>query len=172
MKKTFFAALLLPCLLALAETPAGAAGKPDAHTRGQSPTPAGGAEKTPQSADLSAENQKLKTELALLKSGKEGAGPSVAELNAEIARLNSEVTAVKQASANVLQIQNERDQLTREKVTLASELATLRREKQAQDASAKQDWFMAGAGVLLAGILLGLVLPRLGWRKKSSWDSF
>ncbi len=123
-------------------------------------------------AALREENQKLKSELAALQSGKESAEKSSQELNAETARLNSEVTAIRQASANVLQIQNERDQLTQEKVTLESELETLKREKQAMDASNKQDWFMIGAGVLFGGIVLGLILPRLSWRKKSSWDSF
>ena len=123
-------------------------------------------------AALREENQKLKADLAAIKAAKEAAEKSTQELNAETARLNSEVTAIRQASANVLQIQNERDQLTLEKVGLESELETLKREKQTMDASNKQDWFMIGAGVLFGGIVLGLVLPRLSWRKKSSWDSF
>lgn len=118
------------------------------------------------------ENQKLKAELASLRSSKEVAEKSSQDANAEMARLNSEVTSIRQASANVLHIQNERDQLTHEKVNLESELETLKREKQAMDASVKQDWFLIGAGVLFGGIVLGLVLPRMSWRKKSSWDSF
>jgi len=123
-------------------------------------------------AALREENQRLKAELAAARSGKEAAEKSAQDSNAETSRLSSEVTAIRQASANVLQIQNERDQLTLEKVNLESELETLKREKQSMDASDKQDWFMIGAGVLFGGIVLGLVLPRLSWRKKSSWDSF
>lgn len=123
-------------------------------------------------AALLEENQRLKAELSALQSGKETAEKSNQALNEETSRLNSEVTAIRQASANVLQIQNERDQLTQEKVSLESQLETLKREKDSLDASTKQDWFMIGAGVLFGGILLGLILPRLSWRKKSSWDSF
>lgn len=123
-------------------------------------------------AALHEENQKLKAEVTALRTSKETAEKSSQEANAETARLNSEVTAIRQASANVLQIQNERDQLTQEKVNLESELETLKREKQALDASNKQDWFLIGAAVLFGGIVLGLILPRLSWRKKSSWDSF
>lgn len=119
-------------------------------------------------AALAEENQRLKTELSALKSGKESADKSNQELDAETSRLNSEVIAIRQASANVLQIQNERDQLTQEKASLESQLETLKREKESMDASTKQDWFMIGAAVLFGGILLGLVLPRLSWRKKSS----
>jgi SH3 domain protein len=31
---------------------------------------------------------------------------------------------------------------------------------------------MVGAGVVLIGILAGLIIPRIRWRKKSSWDTF
>lgn len=129
-------------------------------------------ESTKKLAALYEENQRLKSELSALKSGKETADKSNQELTAETSRLNSEVIAIRQASANVLQIQNERDQLTQEKVTLESELETLKRENHALDSSNKQDWFMIGAGVLFGGIMLGWILPRLSWRKKSSWDSF
>lgn len=123
-------------------------------------------------AALQEENQRLKTELATLRHGKDSAEKTNQSISAEMSRLNSEVTAIRQASANVLQIQNERDQLTQEKVTLESQLETLKREKQAMDSSNQQDWFMIGAGVLFGGIVLGLILPRISWRKKSSWDSF
>lgn len=140
-------------------------------TRYLSQTPVSSAEESAKKlAALADENQRLKTELSVLKSG--SADKSGQALDAETSRLNSEVIAIKQASANVLQIQNERDQLTQEKANLESQLETLKREKQALDASGKQDWFMIGAGVLFGGILLGLLLPRLNWRKKSSWDSF
>ena len=107
-----------------------------------------------------------------MQTAKEAAEKSNQELSAETARLNSEVIAIRQASANVLQIQNERDTLTEDKRTLVSELDMLKREKNAQDTGNKQNWFLIGAGVLFGGILLGVILPRLSWRKKSSWDSF
>jgi len=129
-------------------------------------------ESTKKLAALYDENQRLKAELASVRSDKETAEKTNQELAAESARQSSEVTAIRQASANVLQIQTERDQLTQEKVTLESQLETLKRENQALDSSNKQDWFLIGAGVLFFGIVLGWVLPRLSWRKKSSWDSF
>ncbi len=129
-------------------------------------------ENTKKMAALFEENHRLVSELEGLKSGKGEAEKSNRDLADENSRLNSEITAIRQASANVLQIQNERDQLTQEKVNLESQIETLKREKHSQDASTRQDWFMIGAGVLFGGILLGLILPRLSWRKKSNWDSF
>ena len=80
--------------------------------------------------------------------------------------------AIRQASANAIQIQAERDALRERVVNLERELDTLRREKKALDEDQRQDWFMIGAGVLLGGIFLGVILPRLSWRKKSGWSSF
>ena len=34
-----------------------------------------------------------------------------------------------------------------------------------------RQWFLVGAGTLLAGIVIGLVIPKLHWRRKS-WHSF
>ncbi len=38
--------------------------------------------------------------------------------------------------------------------------------------SDNRDWFLIGAGVLLGGLILGLVLPSLKFRRRSSWDRF
>jgi SH3 domain protein len=130
---------------------------------------------TPVACDQKAlyeENANLKTELAALKSGKDNADKANQDLGAEAARLNTEVIAIRQDYANAVQIREERDQLQEKVIALEGELDSVKRAKQAQDASNKQDWFMIGAGVLFGGILLGLILPRLSWRKRSSWDSF
>ncbi|QSA97205.1 TIGR04211 family SH3 domain-containing protein [Methylococcus sp. EFPC2] len=129
-------------------------------------------ENTRKSSELGEENKRLKAELAELRAGKENAEKNGQELDAETKRLNTEVIAIRQASANALQIQAERDQLQEKVIGLERDLEKTRREMQAQDADVKQDWFLIGAGVLIGGIVLGLVLPRLSWRKRSSWNSF
>jgi SH3 domain protein len=36
----------------------------------------------------------------------------------------------------------------------------------------KQDWFLIGAGVVVAGVLIGLILPNLRLkRRRSTWGS-
>ena len=117
--------------------------------------------------------QKTETQQANLQGVGSGTKPkTVEELTAENARLNSEIITIRQASANALQIQIERDKLTEDKRSLVSEVEMLKREKYAMDTNGKQNWFMIGAGVLLAGIALGVVLPRLSWRKKNNWETF
>lgn len=118
------------------------------------------------------ENKRLKADLASSESGRLSTDKTAQQLQAEATRLNTELMSVRQASANVLQIQSERDQLRESVISLERELDTLRREKQALDADHRQEWFMIGAGVLLGGVVLGVVLPRMTWRKKSGWGSF
>ena len=123
-------------------------------------------------AELTEANKKLKDDLAALHSGKQASDKSAQESSEETTRLNTELIAIRQASANAIQIQAERDQLQETVINLQRDLESLKRAKQAQEADIRQNWFMIGAGVLFGGMLLGLVLPRLSWRKRSSWDSF
>jgi len=56
-------------------------------------------------------------------------------------------------------------------VNVEREFESLKRENDNLINSDAQDWFLAGAGVLLFGIILGFILPKLSWRKKTSWQS-
>ena len=51
-------------------------------------------------------------------------------------------------------------------------LQDLEQENAAMKDSTQLDWFIRGAGVLLGGIILGLVLPRVRVRKRANWETF
>ncbi len=57
-------------------------------------------------------------------------------------------------------------------VSLERQLQTLQQENEGLRDRTARDWFMVGAGVVLLGIIVGLIIPRIRWRKKSSWDTF
>ena len=118
------------------------------------------------------ENRRLKEELNQLRTGKDGSDKLVTQLRSDNDRLNSDLTTVRHASSNALQIQSERDRLQARVADLEREFDTLSQEKQVLDDDYRQDWFLIGAGVLGGGMLLGWLLPRLGWRRKSTWGSF
>lgn len=114
-------------------------------------------------------NKNLKAEIQALKIDKDSGDRAVKELNEEVSRLNSELTSIRQASANIIQIQNDRDVLQKKNIELENKLQTELREKQALDSSTQQNWFMIGAGVLGGGIILGIIVPRISFRRKNSW---
>lgn len=54
---------------------------------------------------------------------------------------------------------------------LESELKMLRDTNAELKAQRDQQWFLAGAGTLLAGMLIGLIVSKIRWQRKS-WHTF
>jgi len=122
---------------------------------------------------LREENKRLSMELDGVKSSVDQAVTAKNKLSSEHENLSQKLARIKHASENSIQILDERDQLQERVVNLERSSQKLKREKQALEDSSSQDWFLTGAAVLFFGALLGLILPRISWRRKSSsWDSF
>lgn len=94
------------------------------------------------------------------------------QLHEEVSRLQTELIAVRQAASDILRIQTERDQLQSSVIALKRELESTTREKNALNEDQKQSWFMIGGGVLVTGIILGVLLPRLRVRRRNHWGSY
>jgi len=84
--------------------------------------------------------------------------------------LRQELASIKQAAASTLATRDENTRLTAEVDTLRQQLDLLGSEARALKEGREREWFIAGAGVLGAGMLLGLLLPKLGRRKRRSWS--
>ena len=55
---------------------------------------------------------------------------------------------------------------------LTRERENLKQENRDLSNRTTQNWFLIGAGVIIAGIVLGLILPHLRFqRRKTSWGS-
>ena len=96
------------------------------------------------------------------------------EVGKERDRLSNELSELQQTAANAIQLKQQRDQLQERVIGIERELQQLKRENQALTDSSNQDWFLYGGGLSLFGVLLGFILPKLSWRRRSnSWgDSF
>ncbi|PPD34805.1 MAG: hypothetical protein CTY19_04135 [Methylomonas sp.] len=95
------------------------------------------------------------------------------ELGKERDRLSAELSELQQTAANAIQIKQQRDQLQERVVSVERELQQLKRENQALTDSSNQDWFLYGGGLALFGVLLGFILPKISWRRRSGgWDTF
>lgn len=114
-------------------------------------------------AALQEENQQLKSSQA-----------SSQDIGKDRDRLNSELMELQQTAANAIQLKQQRDQLQEMVISNERELQQLKRENQALTDSSNQNWFLYGGGLSLFGVLLGYVLPKLSWRRRSGgWsDSF
>lgn len=119
-------------------------------------------------AQLESENAQLKTELQTLKSDN-----ALQTLTAERDKLRYDLNEIQQAASNAIQLKQERDQLQERVVIVERELQQVKRENQALGDSSKQDWFIYGGLLGLAGVILGVLLPKLSRpRRSSSWDTF
>ncbi|MFA5983434.1 MAG: TIGR04211 family SH3 domain-containing protein [Methylococcaceae bacterium] len=121
---------------------------------------------------LQAENATLKAEIESLKETLTPGTTLEKSLAQERDELSRELNEIKQASANVIQLKNQRDELQERVVNAERDLQQLKLENQALSDSSSQDWFLYGGILALTGVILGFILPKLGWRRKSAWDTY
>ena len=99
-------------------------------------------------ARLEQENRQLNTTIRELRGEKETVAKERSELDQSSRQLAQELEEIRRTASSALALQQENARL--------------------QDRTAR-DWFMVGAGVVVLGIILGLVIPRIRFRRKSSW---
>jgi SH3 domain protein len=88
-------------------------------------------------------------------------------------RLNSELEGIRRTAADSIRIAEERKSLKEQVANLTWELENLKLENRELQNDEAHDWFLLGAGVIIVGILIGLLLPRLSIRRRKKWgDSF
>lgn len=83
--------------------------------------------------------------------------------------LTTDLSDIRDASENVLSIRDQNESLRRRLNERDQQVELLTIENSDLNSSATRDWFMIGAGVLLAGIIVGLIVPQLRPRRRSSW---
>jgi len=93
----------------------------------------------------------------------------VRKLEADNKQLRAELDRIKKVSANAVQLDSENTRLKQSLNLSETTVAELEADNKSLSSRASREWFVVGAAVLIIGILLGLIVPRLQVRKKSSW---
>jgi len=115
---------------------------------------------------------KLATRLGELQREHEALKQKNAALISEKEQVERALAEIRHASANVMRINQERKQLQDQVATLVMQVDGLEQRNLELTNRNKQDWFLIGAGVVVAGILIGLILPNLRLkRRRSTWGS-
>ncbi len=120
---------------------------------------------------LAQENARLNQELQALQTQQAALGTEKSTLAERVAHLSAELNRIRTVSANALALEAERNQLRERVIELERQLHQLKLENQTLNQEQSQRWFLIGAGVLGGGILVGLILPRLTWRRRHHWSS-
>ena len=83
--------------------------------------------------------------------------------------LQTELSQIKQAAADTLSIKERNESLKSQVQALSVDLDAAQQRIRSLKERSERDWFIAGAGVLLGGMILGFVIPKIRWKRRRSW---
>lgn len=112
-------------------------------------------------------NEELRTTLADEQQRATELADQLRQVQTQNQRMQQQLTEASEGLA----LAGENKELKKRIVDLQREIQDLVNETERLGDRSRQDWFMVGAGVLFGGMILGLILPRLRWRKRSTWSS-
>lgn len=122
-------------------------------------------------ASLELEVAKYKQEIETLSGKTSSAASENQTLSEKAQRLSKELDDLRRTASNAVALDNENRQLKQKLQDMDHQSQLLTIENDSLKNSNTKTWFAIGAAVLFAGILLGLILPRLRFSKKDSWGS-
>jgi len=111
----------------------------------------------------------LKTERVELRKQRKELSETKSSLSKKSSSLESELARLSKVAAKPILLDKENRTLQQENVKLGKDLQMIHQENQVLKDQSNREWFIAGAAVLLGGILLGLVIPKIRFSKKASW---
>jgi SH3 domain protein len=127
---------------------------------------------TQQLTDANAEGTSMQSQLASIRGESEAAQTRIGELEQGNADLQTELEKIRRTAANVLAIDKQNMNLQQQLTDAEITVSILEQENDQLNSRTTRNWFITGALVLSAGILLGLLLPRMTWSRKSRYDRF
>lgn len=83
--------------------------------------------------------------------------------------LADELEELKVTAASAVAVKNDNERLRRSSDDNERALQDLRQDYALLKQNRERDWFIAGAGVLFGGIVLGLIIPKLRFRRRRGW---
>ena len=129
-------------------------------------------ELTSQLSSAAERGSSLTSQLDAVRGEYADAEDQIQRLEAEKQALTAELAEIRRTAANVLAIDRQNNEL-QEKVTNSEiEIDRLNEEIRGLSSQSNRNWFITGALVLLGGALLGLILPRMRWQRRSRYDTF
>lgn len=120
---------------------------------------------TRQVTDLQRQNTNLQQELTQI----DQLQASVDSLKRENTGLSTELDEIRKAAADTLSINEENKSLKEAISNLIREKDSIEQENITLKDNTEQQWFIRGAGVVLAGIVIGLIIPKIRWRRRRGW---
>jgi SH3 domain protein len=123
-----------------------------------------------QLTNANAEGSSMSSQLSSIETEYRAATQRIAALESERDQLNSELAEIKRTAASVLAIDAQNEDLRQQLADSQIEVSVLEEENETLSSQSNRFWFISGALVLFGGIILGLILPRMKFQRRSGYD--
>ncbi|MDX1403619.1 MAG: TIGR04211 family SH3 domain-containing protein [Woeseiaceae bacterium] len=127
---------------------------------------------TQQLTNATEQGSSMSSQLAGIRNEHEAAKARIAQLEQDNAALQEEIENIRRTAANVLAIDKQNMDLRQQLTDAEIKVSILEQENDQLSSRTTRNWFITGALVLFCGILLGLLLPRMSWSRRSRYDRF
>ena len=127
---------------------------------------------TSQLTDANAEGESMTSQLGAIRSEYDTATNRIRQLEQENADLQANIDDISQKAANTLAIDRQNQELQQKLTDAEIQVNVLEQEKDQLVSQSNRTWFITGALVLFGGVLLGLILPRMKFQRRSRYDRF
>jgi len=124
-----------------------------------------------QLARIKSENSVLNSKFAELTRQHNALNSKTNKLSADNEKQSKEFARVRSISSNALTLNSENTSLREQNRQLERAHQALQLENGSLKDRSDRDWFIVGSGVILLGMMIGLIIPKIRWRKKSDWSS-
>ncbi len=127
---------------------------------------------TRQLMGVNTEGASLDSQLGAIRGEFESAKRQISELERDKTDMQAEIDDIRRAAADTLAIDSQNKNMQQLLTDAEIRVSMLEHENDSLVSQNTRNWFIAGALVLFAGVLLGLILPRMKWQRKSRYDRF
>lgn len=127
---------------------------------------------TRQLTDANAAGESMGSQLNAIRSEYDSATSRIRALEADNAELRSQVEEITAKAADTLAIDRQNQELRQELTDAEIQVNVLEQEKDELMSQSSRRWFITGALVLFGGVLIGLILPRIKFQRRSRYDRF
>lgn len=121
-------------------------------------------------AKLNEKMATLQEELNTLRKDKTQLDSTYTKLRDEHQTTAKELQTLSQIASRPKQLATENKELRLQYEKINDELVLVKQENQVLKDRSKRNWFLAGAGVIILGMLIGLIIPKFRLRRKDSWS--
>lgn len=123
-----------------------------------------------QLTNIKQQNSQLQDKLKAALGTKSDQASAIQHLKQQNAALKQRLDHITTTAAHSLQISQQNDQLKTRVAQLEQERSQLQAENRITES--RREGIVIGAVILILGMLVGLILPRLRVRRRSAWDSY